>query len=357
MKKGIGSAPAPGSTRRSSPRAEGLAGQALAAAVLVFALVGPAGAAEQPHAGSADTRIRYVAYDPGNVVELWSTPGAVMVVQFADDETVIDVAASDSHNLISGPRQNFLFWKFKGCLIPQPVLVLTRTAAGKLRRYDFQVETHPEVCGPVATASGADPHSFGRGPVMTASAGADPPASGPDLRYISADDLAAGADVSYTVVFRYPGDDRARREAAARAARERAAKAEAALLLKQQTQWPSGDPYDGTRNYRYAARGDAGLTPRSVWDNGYSTAFVFPAQQRIPALFRIDPDGKEATADYSVHGGTVIASGTAREWRLRDGQTVMEIYDLGYNAAGQTPGTGTVSPYVQRTLKGGGNGG
>jgi type IV secretion system protein VirB9 len=159
------------------------------------------------------------------------------------------------------------------------------------------------------------------------------------------------------VVFRYPGDERARRAAAARAARERAAKAQAALLLKQQTEWPSGNPYDGTRNYRYAARGDAGLTPHSVWDNGYSTAFVFPAQQRVPALFRIDPDGKEATADYSVHGDTVIASGTAREWRLRDGRTVMEIYDLGYNPIGHTPGTGTVSPYVQRTLKGGGNGG
>ena len=74
-------------------------------------------------------------------------------------------------------------------------------------------------------------------------------------------------------------------------------------------------------------------------------------------MFRIDPDGKEATADYSVHGDTVIAPGTAREWRLRDGQTVMEIYDLGYNPIGQTPGTGTVSPYVQRRLKGGGNGG
>ena len=332
MKKGIGKAPTPGSRP----------GQALAGAVLAFMLTGAAWAAEQPRAGTADTRIRYVAYDPGNVVELWSTPGAVMVIQFADDETVVDVAASDSHNLISGPRQNFLFWKFKGCLVPQPVLVLTRTASGKLRRYDFQVETHPNVC---------------RGPVVTASAGGDPPSSGPDLRYVRPDDLAAGADVSYTVVFRYPGDERARRAAAARAARERAAKAQAALLLKQQTEWPSGNPYDGTRNYRYAARGDAGLTPHSVWDNGYSTAFVFPAQQRVPALFRIDPDGKEATADYSVHGDTVIASGTAREWRLRDGRTVMEIYDLGYNPIGHTPGTGTVSPYVQRTLKGGGNGG
>lgn len=111
------------------------------------------------------------------------------------------------------------------------------------------------------------------------------------------------------------------------------------------------DPYDGTRNYRYVARGDRTLTPHWVWDNGYSTAFVFPGMQRIPSLYRIDPDGKEATADFSVHGDTVIAPGTAPEWRLRDGRTVLEIYDLAYNPIGGTPGTHTVSPYVRRVLR------
>ena len=41
--------------------------------------------------------------------------------------------------------------------------------------------------------------------------------------------------------------------------------------------------------------------PRWVWDNGYSTAFVFPGQQRVPSLYYVAPDGKESTATYSVH--------------------------------------------------------
>jgi type IV secretion system protein VirB9 len=97
------------------------------------------------------------------------------------------------------------------------------------------------------------------------------------------------------------------------------------------------------------------LQPSQLWDNGYSTAFVFPGMQRMPSLYRINPDGKEATATYSVRGDMIIATGTAQEWRVRDGQTVMEFYNLAYDPVGQTPGTGTVSPWVTRTIKGADN--
>jgi type IV secretion system protein VirB9 len=316
-------------------------------AAFTTCLVGQALATQQPNPGNADSRVRNVNYDPANVVELWSTPGAVMVIQFADDEMVGDVAASDSHSLKAEPRANYLFFKFVGWLIPEPVIVLTKLPSGKLRRYALQVETHPQIC-----SNSTSP------PIVQASANGDPPpVAAQNLKHISADALGPDADVDYSVVFHYPGDELAQRRAAAKAASDRYRKKRAGRMLNAATTFGTQDPYSGNRNLRYMWRGDVSLLPRWVWDNGYSTAFVFPAQQRIPAVFRVDPDGKEATADYSVHGDTVIAPGTAREWRLRDGATVMEIYDLGYNPIGETPGTGTVSPYVQRTLKGGGNGG
>jgi len=40
---------------------------------------------------------------------------------------------------------------------------------------------------------------------------------------------------------------------------------------------------------------------------------------------------------------------------LRDGQTVLDIYDLAYNPIGATPGTHTISPSVVRTLREGKN--
>jgi hypothetical protein len=88
--------------------------------------------------------------------------------------------------------------------------------------------------------------------------------------------------------------------------------------------------------------------------------------QRVPALFRLQPgatrcnrehdDHNEGTEIPSVHrsgadGDTVIATGTAQGWCLRDGNTVLEILNFAYNAAGATPATGTVSPYVRRVLK------
>ena len=156
------------------------------------------------------------------------------------------------------------------------------------------------------------------------------------------------------MVYRYPGDEAEKRRAAARTAAERWKKERANRILQASTTFDTKDPYSGDRNLRYMWRGDAGLMPRWVWDNGYSTAFVFPGQQRVPSLYYVAPDGKESTATYSVHGDTIIATGTAREWRLRDGNTVIEVWDLAYNPVGSTPGTGTASPLVQRVLKGGG---
>ena len=77
---------------------------------------------------------------------------------------------------------------------------------------------------------------------------------------------------------------------------------------------------------------------------------TFPGNTAIPSVFIINPDGKEATATYSVHGNAVEIDQIAREIRLRYGGTVLNIYDLGYNTVGNNPGTGTVSPSVTRSI-------
>ena len=96
------------------------------------------------------------------------------------------------------------------------------------------------------------------------------------------------------------------------------------------------------------------MAPLAVWDNGSSTVLQFADNARIPAIFVIDPDGKEATASYSVDGETVQIGQTAREFRLRDGDTVLNIYNLGFDTVGGNPGTGTTSPQVTRVIGGAG---
>lgn len=77
---------------------------------------------------------------------------------------------------------------------------------------------------------------------------------------------------------------------------------------------------------------------------------TFPGNTAIPSIFVLNPDGNEATASYSVHGSSVEVDQTAREFRLRYGHTVLNIYNLGYNSLGSNPGTGTVSPDVTRVI-------
>jgi len=270
---------------------------------------------QTPISGSDDSRMRYIAYDAGQVVHLSTTIGSTLVVGFSPDETVTAVAETDTIHLAAVPKGNYLFFKPSTALPLQPVIVLTQRADGSLRRYVFEIET---VLNP-ATANGAD-------------------------------------GVFYSVQFTYPADvataaeaNWAARERVAKLAAAKAAAAAASALLAAE----NTNPYVGDRNYRYIAQGNSSLTPVAVWDNGYSTLFQFPGNERIPAIFVINPDGKEATASYSVSGGNVEVGQTAREFRLRDGHTVLDVYNLGYSTVGQNPGTGTTSPDISRVVNDG----
>jgi type IV secretion system protein VirB9 len=284
--------------------------------MMACALPSLAHAEQDPMSGSFDTRMRYVAYNPGQVVHLSTIVGDTMVVSFAPTETVTSVAETDTIHLAAVPKGNYLFLKPSAPLALQPIIVLTQRADGSLRRYVFEIET----VNAATTANGAD-------------------------------------GVFYSVQFTYPADEaaaaavRAKAEAARIAqlnqeALSRAEKTAATSILNNQRT----DPFIGPRNYRYVAQGDRSLAPLAVWDNGYSTVIQFPGNTRIPSIFVIDPDGKEATATYSVDGNTVQIGQTAREVRLRDGDTVLNIYNLGYNTVGGNPDTGTTSASVQRVI-------
>jgi type IV secretion system protein VirB9 len=345
-------------------------------AALSLALAAPAYALQQCTPSKEDSRVRYCTYNPNQVFEIWTAPGGEMVIQFAEGEQVPEgnVAATDGSRLERKPRGNFLYLKSKAkegeapCMVPEPLLVTTKLPNGQLRPYHFQIETRPSYCSetPVAQVSGPQHQT----PGLTLTAAGVPETRAPkaegNLKYVGENGLGAGADVFYAAIFRYPEDEAAKRRAAASARAAEVDRRQAQLLLKQQTSWPYGNQFDGSWNFKYAAHGNLTVPPRQVRDNGYQTVFLFPQMQRVPALFRLQPgatrcnrehdDHNEGTEIPSVHrsgadGDTIIATGTAQGWCLRDGNTVLEILNLAYNPAGATPATGTVSPYVRRVLK------
>ncbi|WFU92136.1 P-type conjugative transfer protein VirB9 (plasmid) [Rhizobium sp. CC1099] len=269
-------------------------------------------AEDTPTAGKLDPRMRYLAYNPDQVVRLSTAVGATMVVTFGAGETVTAVAVSNSNDLSALPRDNYLFFKASNVLPPQPVIVLTASDAG-IRRYVFSISTR--------AMSRLDKEQ-------------------PDLYY--------------SVQFGYPVDEAAarRKQAEQRSLAYRLrAKAQYQQRAKQLFDEPAATASPSPNNWHYVAQGDRSLMPLEVFDNGITTVFRFPGNVRVPSIYRINPDGEEATANYSVKGDYVEASSVARGWRLRDGDTVLCIWNSAFDPIGRNPGTGTSRPDVWRVLK------
>jgi type IV secretion system protein VirB9 len=289
------------------------------ALALLCAMVLPTAvwAEQDPVAGRRDPRMRSIAYDPDQVVHLSTAVGATLVVGFGAREVITAVAVTDSKDLKAMPKGNFLFFKSEVALPVQPVIVLTATEGGAMRRYAFEITTMPD-----------------------AGLGVTAP------------------DVYYSVQFTYPAEEAAARRAAvsAEAARQRAA-AEARAALEEsarahaELERRADDPSMGARNWHYMAQGDRSILPLEVFDNGYSTVFRFPGNVRIPSIFVVNPDGGEATANYAVKGDLVQVDAVARGFRLRDGQTVLAIWNQAFDPVGRRPDTGTTSPEVERMIK------
>lgn len=288
----------------------------LAILLVGMALPVPVLAEEMPTASPTDTRMRYVAYDPGQVVDLKVAVGATMVVTFADTETVTAVAVTDSKDLSAMPRGNFLFFKSKAELPAQPVIVLTKSEDG-MKRYVFAITT-------TAAVPPSSPHP----------------------------------DSYYSVQFVYPREEALARQkaAAAKAAVARLAR-EARLVswrlhqAHNRLEAEARNPTSINANWHYVAQGDRSILPFEVHDNGFSTVFRFPGNVRIPSFYIINPDGHEATANYAVKGDLVEVDAVARGWRLRDGQTVLAIWNKAYDSIGSRPATRTTSTGVERRVR------
>lgn len=117
----------------------------LAVLTIGAALAGPVLAADAPHPGAVDPRIRTVAYDPDQVVRLTGYFGIQTMLEFAPDERIENVSIGDSlgWQVTPNKKANLLFLK-----------PLDRTAATNMtvvtdrRRYVFELV----VAGPKASS-------------------------------------------------------------------------------------------------------------------------------------------------------------------------------------------------------------
>ena len=272
----------------------------LALAVLV-GLAGAAPALEVPRGASADSRVRFVNYQPYDVVRIVGSLRSSVQVEFAPDEEIVHVALGNSVAWEVAPAGHILFLKPRE---KQPVTnmsVVTSRQDGSVRSYQFE---------------------------LTVRDGS----------------VAAGQPTYFYVKFRYPSDKakRRREQAAARAETAEATEADKVLALHEAY---------GPRNWRYSAQGSTALEPQAVYDNGKITTFVFTGNQEMPAIYMENSDGSENMVPKTVDGDLVLVHAVSRKFILRRAGDVLCVFNEAYDQVGIDPGTDTTSPSVERVLK------
>lgn len=270
----------------------------LAVSLLIVGVPSSATALEVPRSASADSRVRFVAYEPYDIIRIVGTLRSSVEVEFAADEEIVHVALGNSVAWEVAPAGNILFLKPRE---DQPVTnmsVVTVRNDGFVRSYQFELT----------------------------------------VRHGS---VAVGQNTYFYVKFRYPADkaERQRRRAANRARAIETQNADKVLALHERY---------GPRNWLYSAQGSAILEPEAVYDNGKITTFVFAGNHPIPAIYVENADGTERLVPKSVNGDLVLVHSIGRKFVLRRGGEVLCIFNEAYLHSGIDPGTNTTSPSVER---------
>jgi type IV secretion system protein VirB9 len=268
-------------------------------ALLLIAGAGEGAADEVPRVGPADPAVRTAAYNEWQVYELRGAYRAAMAVEFGVGETIENVGIGDSAAWDFSHYQNLLFLKPRQKAPPTNAIVQTTTKDGRLRLYNFK---------------------------------------------LSATDAPAAEMVK--VKFVYPGDLADDRRVAERKRLEN----EAAERVAAESQ---SAIYSGPRNWAYTVAGATPFVPNETWDNGRATAFRFPGQTDLPAIYAVDSDGSERLAPSHTQDNLVVVHEVAAKWRVRSGAEVICIYNEDFRPGwGPERGNGSGSESWWRKILG-----
>jgi len=262
-------------------------------------LAAPLCAEETPLPGRADARVQHVLYDTNNVVRVLGTQLRSTLIQFGPKETIVLVAIGDRDAWAWQKAKNLLF--IKPSVSPardSNMQVVAALPNGQQRIYQFALVGQPD----------------------------------------------AAADPVYGINFSYPADIAAARRRASEEQKQQASSEVARQRLMV-------DLFYGARNWDYVGRGSPAIAPHQVSDNGETTVFQFPGNNKLPSIYELTPDGREQIASSTITNDFVVVHDTAPGFVLRLGGAVYDVWNVGYNPIGFNPRTGTVSPEVVRALK------
>ena len=274
--------------------------------ILVMVLLLPTLAVAEltPTKGKLDARVRMVDYNPFNVIKLSTFYGVSTHVQFAEGETIKDVAVGDDQAWKVVPRGNHLFIKPTAVEADTNVTIVTDK-----RTYQFALVVQPH-------------------PIKDAKAWTDP-------------------NLIFSLTFRYPDE-----EAAKLAANEKKAAQQLIDNKVHAKLAASVGKKDADKNYNYWAAGSTEISPTAAFDDGRFIFLEFSNNRDMPAIYEVDKEGNEALINTNVVGNTIVIQRMVPELILRKGKFVVSVVNRSFDLnAGKDNTSGTVAPDVKRIIK------
>lgn len=275
--------------------------------LLAFALLIPALAWGEisPQPGRFDPRVRVVAYNAQDVVNLTTYYGVSTHIHFGEGEFIEDksIGAGDPDAWfinVSGNKNN-LFIKPKQKFADMNMTVITNK-----RVYQFSLRVDPRPLKDLKTW---------RSTVLT-----------------------------YSLSFTYPDEEKAKAETLARIAEVKNRLGDMKMKFAEAKQ--------AGQNIDYWAAGSDEIKPTAARDDGRFIYLSFSNNRDMPAVYVVDREGGEALVNTNVDGNTIAIHRLVRHLILRKGNAVVCVINKSFDANGGTDNTsGTIAPDVKRMMK------
>lgn len=255
-----------------------------------------------PPKGKLDSRVRVADYNPAEVYKIRTFYGVSTHVQFAEGETMTDVAIGDKEAWEVEPRKSHLFIKPKAQKADTNLTVVTNK-----RVYHFALVVEPRA---------------------------------------TRDDKAwKDPDLVYSLSFRYPNEEEARLAAQASAADGKA--------MRNAIKGKLAEAKKRDENRDYWVAGAEEISPTAARDDGRFIYLTFSLNRDMPAVYAVDNDGNESLVNTNVDGNEIVVQRMVRKLVLRKGKAVACVINKSFDLnGGRDNTTGTVAADVERVIKG-----
>jgi len=253
-------------------------------------------ALERPEGGNLDERIKFIDYNPTEVVDIVVHYGYSTHIQFSNSEVVDKIAMGDRDAWSIGEVNNHLFLKAVKEKAGTNMTVVTNK-----RVYNFELSAHWSING--------------SHPIPN--------------------------DMLFQLTFKYPEE-----------AKKKAEKIRLAKALEKEL---NSSPIANAGNQNYWAKGSEELIPNKAFDDKRFTYLTFANNKEMPAIFVINSDGTESLVNTNIdplNKDTIIIHKIAKQLVLRNGNAVACVFNQSYDPNGIRNVNGTTSSSVKRVLKG-----